>query len=66
MRRIITITLVVVLTLCLAALAFADSATKEEVIAKVKEAATMIINEGQDSAFTEINDRARKFVQKDT
>ena len=35
MRRIITITLVVVLGPYLTALAFADSATKEEVIAKV-------------------------------
>ncbi len=66
MRRIITITLVVVLGLCLAATAFADSATKEEVIAKVKEAATMITNKGQDAAFKEINNKTGKFVWKDT
>ena len=66
MRRIITITLVVVLGLCLAATAFADSATKEEVIAKVKEAATMITNKGQDAAFKEINNKKGKFVWKDT
>jgi signal transduction histidine kinase len=66
MRRIITITLAVVLGLCLATTAFADKATKEEVIAKVKEAATMIINEGQDAAFKEINNKQGKFVWKDT
>ncbi len=66
MRRIITITLVVVLGLCFAALAFAGSATKEEVIAKVKEAATMITKEGQDAAFKEINNKKGKFVWKDT
>jgi signal transduction histidine kinase len=66
MRRIITITLAVVLGLCLTATAFADKATKEEVIEKVKEAATMIIKEGQDAAFTEINNKEGKFVWKDT
>ena len=66
MRRIITITLVVVLGFCLAAKAFADKATKEEVIAKVKEAAKMIANEGQDAAFAEINNKKGKFVWKDT
>jgi len=66
MRRIIIITLVVVLGLCLAALAFADSATKEEVIVKVKEAATMITKQGQDAAFKEINNKKGKFVWKDT
>ncbi len=66
MRRIITITLVVVLGLCLAALALADSATKGEVITKVKEAATMITNKGQDAAFKEINNKKGKFVWKDT
>ena len=66
MRKIITIALVVVLGLCLAATAFADKATKQEVIAKVKEAAKMIANEGQDAAFAEINNKKGKFVWKDT
>ncbi len=66
MRKIITITLVVVLGLCLVALAFADSATKEEVIAKVKEAASMITKQGQDASFKEINNKKGKFVWKDT
>jgi signal transduction histidine kinase len=66
MRRIITITLVAVLGIFLAVTAFADSATKEEIVAKVKEAATMIINEGQDAAFKEINNKEGKFVWKDT
>jgi len=66
MRRIITITLAAALCLCLTATSFADSATKEEIVAKVKEAASMIINEGQDAAFKEINNREGKFVWKDT
>ena len=66
MRRIITITLAVVLCLCLAATAFAEGATEDEVIAKVKEAAAMIINEGQDAAFKESNNKEGKFVWKDT
>ena len=57
MRKIITITLVVVLGLCLATTAFADKATKGEIIAKVKEAATIITNKGQDAAFKEINNK---------
>jgi signal transduction histidine kinase len=66
MRRIITIPLAVLLGLCLAVNVFADKATKEEIIAKVKEAATMIINKGQDAAFKEINNKEGKFVWKDT
>ena len=66
MRRIITITLAAVLCLCFTATSFADSATKEEIVAKVKEAAAMIINEGQDAAFKEINNKEGKFVWKDT
>jgi len=66
MRRIITITLAALLGLCLTVTAFADSATKEEVIAKVKEAAAMITDQGQDAAFKEINNKKGKFVWKDT
>ena len=66
MRKIISITLVVVFGICLAATAFADKATKQEIIAKVKEAAKMITNEGQDAAFAEINNKEGKFVWKDT
>ena len=66
MKRTITITLAVLLALCLAVPAFADKATKDEVIAKVKKAATMIINEGQDAAFKEINNKEGKYVWKDT
>ena len=66
MKRIMTIILAVALSLCLAATAFADKATKGEIIAKVKEAATMITNKGQDAAFKEINNQKGKFVWKDT
>ena len=66
MRKIITITLAVLLALCLAVTAFADKAKKEEIFAKVKEAATMITNKGQDAAFKEINNKEGKFVWKDT
>ena len=66
MKRTITIALAVLLALCLAVPAFADKATKDEVIAKVKEAATMIIHKGQDAAFKEINNKEGKYVWKDT
>jgi len=66
MRRFITITLVVLLGLYLAVTAFADSATKEEVIAKVKEAVALITTKGQDAAFKEISNKEGKFVWKDT
>ena len=47
MKRII---MVVVLGLFVTPSAFADKATQEEIIVKVKEAATLIANSGQDVA----------------
>ena len=66
MRRIISITFVLVLGLCLAGNIFAESATKEECIAKVKEAAQMINEQGLDAAIAEIKNKEGKFVWKNT
>ena len=66
MRRTIITTLAVLLALCLVVPAFAEKASKDEIIAKVKEAATMITNKGQEASFKEINDKKGKFVWKDT
>lgn len=66
MRRIIPITFVLVLGLCLAGNIFAESATKEECIAKVKEAAQMINEQGLDAAIAEIKNKEGKFVWKNT
>lgn len=60
-------TLAVVLAVAfLAGVAFADSATKEECVAKTKEAAKMINEKGLDAAVKEINDKKGKFVWKDS
>lgn len=57
---------VVLLAVCIAAAAFADSATRDECVAKSKEAAKMINEKGLDAAIKEINDKGGKFVWKDT
>jgi signal transduction histidine kinase len=44
----------------------ADTATKEECIAKTKEAAAMINEKGLDAAIKEINNKQGKFVWKDS
>jgi signal transduction histidine kinase len=66
MRRLAITFLVLTLGLFLAVGAFADSATKEECIAKNKEAAQMINDAGLDAAKAEINKKDGKFVWKDT
>ena len=66
MRRIISITFVLVLGLCLAGNIFAESATKEECIAKVKEAAQMFNEQGLYASIAEINNKKGKFVWKNT
>ena len=45
---------------------FAEGATKEECIAKTKEAAEMVKTKGLDAAVTEINKKDGKFVWKDS
>jgi cytochrome c len=66
MRRITMILLGIAVGLCLAGSAMADSATKDECIAKTKEAATMVNDKGPDAAAAEINKKDGKFVWKDS
>lgn len=67
MKRSIRIIFVlfVVLT-CFAALAWAESATKDEVVAKCEDAAKMIQEKGIDAASQAIGDKSGPFVWKDT
>jgi len=66
MRKFSIAALVVLAGLCLAASAFAAGATKDECIAKSKEAAKMVTDKGLDAAIAEINKKDGKFVWKDT
>jgi len=66
MRKVAVIALVAVASVVLVANALAESATKEECIAKCKEAAQMIIEKGQEAALLEINKEGSNFVWKDT
>ena len=65
-RSIRTIFIIFLLTTCFAALAWAESATKDEVIAKCEAAAKLIQDKGVDAASTIIGDKAGPFVWKDT
>ncbi len=58
--------LVLLLGLFLAGSALADNATKDECVAKSKEAAQLIQDKGLDAAVTEINNKTGKFVWKDS
>lgn len=66
MKRFSLCTLVVALMLSVAVTAFGESATKEECMAKAKEAADMINAQGLEEAVAEINNKEGKFVWKDT
>jgi cytochrome c len=66
MRRITLVILGIAVSLCLAGSAFADNATKDECVAKSKEAAAMVNEKGLDAAVAEINKKDGKFVWKDT
>ncbi|MCR4310267.1 MAG: cache domain-containing protein [Deltaproteobacteria bacterium] len=66
MRKITLVALGIAVSLCLAGSAFAANATKDECVAKTKEAAAMVNAKGQDSAIAEINKKDGKFVWKDT
>ncbi len=66
MRKFSIAVLVVLAGLCLAASALAAGATKDECIAKTKEAAKMVTDKGLDAAIAEINKKDGKFVWKDT
>jgi len=66
MRRITLAVLGIAVSLCLAGSAFAAGATKDECVAKSKEAAKMVNDKGLDAAIAEINKKDGKFVWKDT
>ena len=67
MKRIVAILFVLVLGICLAGNAIAEEkATKDECIAKTKEAAQMISDKGLDATIAEINKKDGQFVWKDT
>jgi signal transduction histidine kinase len=61
----VTLALLVGLFLAVNAVA-ADKATKDECVAKTKEAAKMISEKGLDETIKEVNNKTGKFVWKDT
>ncbi len=66
MKKAALVTVAILLGLGMAANVLADSATKEECIAKTKEAAVMVNEKGLDAAVAEINKKDGKFVWKDS
>ncbi len=66
MKRFSIAALILFAGLCVAASALAESATKDECVAKTKEAAQMVADKGLDAAIAEINKKDGKFVWKDT
>ena len=67
MRKAAVTMLVLMFGLFIAAGALAaDSATKDECVAKSKEAAKMILDKGLDETVKEINNKQGKFVWKDS
>ena len=66
MRKVAVIALAVMVSIVLVASALAESATKEECIAKCKEAARLINEKGMDAAFQELQNKDGKFVWKDS
>jgi signal transduction histidine kinase len=65
-QSIRTIFVIFVIATCFATMAWAESATKEEVIAKCEEATKMIQDQGLDAASKAIGDKSGPFVWKDT
>ena len=66
MKRMTLAVLGIAVSLCLAGSAFAASATKDECVAKTKEAAKMVNDKGLDAAVAEINKKDGKFVWADS
>ena len=61
--------MMVMVVFCLAGIAtaaLADSATKDEVVLKCKQAALMVKEKGIDAAIKEVGNKEGKFVWKDT
>ena len=66
MKKIAIAGIAILLCLGLAGNVLAESATKDECIAKTKEAAKMINEKGLDAAVAELNKKDGKFVWKDS
>ena len=66
MRKAAVTILVLAFGIFFAATALADSATKDECVAKTKESAKMVLDKGLDEAVKEINNKQGKFVWKDS
>ena len=66
MRRTLMMVGMAILVTCFAVTAWADSATKEEVVAKCKQAAQLIKDKGIDAGIAEIANKKGPFVWKDT
>ena len=66
MKKVLMAVLAVLLGLVLAGNVLAESATKDECVAKTKEAAKMINEKGLDAGAAEINKKDGKFVWKDS
>ena len=65
-KSIFTVTAILFVITCFAAMAWAESATKDEVIAKCEAAAKLIQEKGIDIASQSIGDKEGPFVWKDT
>jgi signal transduction histidine kinase len=67
MRRFALVAMGIVVSLCLAGSAMAaGGATKDECVAKTKEAGKMVTEKGVEAAIAEVNKKDGKFVWKDT
>ena len=67
MRRFTLVALGIAAILCLAGIAVAaESGTKDECVAKTKEAGKMVADQGVEAAIAEVNKKDGKFVWKDT
>lgn len=65
-RSIYTVAIIFILTTCFAAMAWAESATKDEVIAKCEAAAKLIQEKGIEAGSQAIGNKEGDFVWKDT
>jgi len=66
MKKVTIVAMTLLFVVSLAGTAMAQSATKDECVAKCKEAAQMINEKGLDAAIAEINKKDGKFVWKDS
>ncbi|MET0085933.1 MAG: cache domain-containing protein [Sedimenticola sp.] len=66
MKRLISSVLLVVFSLLFTVDALADKPTRGEIVSKVKDAAVLIAEKGQEAAFREINDKDGRFTWKGT